>query len=91
MPTGALEPLLNECCAQDLIKAEKTHVKVGLETNLLFKIDRNAINSRISSSLGDSGGPLVIFDIYKTPTLIGVVSWGYGCARPNYPGTEYVL
>lgn len=30
---------------------------------------------------GDSGGPLVVNN-----TLSGAVSWGLGCARPNFPG-----
>lgn len=35
---------------------------------------------------GDSGGPVVGTDIYGDKYLVGLVSWGYGCADARHPG-----
>ncbi|KAM6448782.1 transmembrane protease serine 11C-like [Liasis olivaceus] len=40
----------------------------------------------IDSCQGDSGGPLMTFDSRKMWYLVGIVSWGDECAKPNKPG-----
>ncbi|MDW5594484.1 serine protease [Conexibacter stalactiti] len=42
--------------------------------------------SVIDTCQGDSGGPLARFDGNVVDALIGVVSWGKGCAVPGFPG-----
>lgn len=37
-------------------------------------------------SLGDSGGPLIQYDTSNEPVLVGVISFGYKCAQPRFPG-----
>ncbi|CAG0892451.1 unnamed protein product [Cyprideis torosa] len=39
---------------------------------------------RHKKKFGDSGGPLLLAD--DPFTVVGIVSWGYGCADPRFPG-----
>lgn len=41
---------------------------------------------KYDACFGDSGGPLIVKDTTGAPVLVGIVSWGEGCARPNKLG-----
>ncbi|KAL3910280.1 MAG: hypothetical protein SGARI_002201 [Bacillariaceae sp.] len=48
-----------------------------------------AAESNTDACFGDSGGPLIKKGgSIQTDELVGLVSWGRGCADPNYPGGE---
>jgi len=57
---------------------DRMYDRETITSNMMCAADTNQ-----DSCQGDSGGPLYDSD---NDTLVGVVSWGYGCALKEYPG-----
>lgn len=87
LQVGLLQVSSNEDCAEKFAKFR--NVKIG--DNKLCAIDNRKKKPgklRTDACQGDSGGPLVVQerDNFRQFVLVGVVSFGYRCAVPGFPG-----
>jgi len=74
---ATLMGISNSACGSDYI----------YDKSLIRDVMLCAVGEGKDACQGDSGGPLVAWDDKRTKFIqVGVVSWGYGCARPDAPG-----
>ncbi|XP_061387250.1 trypsin eta [Musca vetustissima] len=76
---GSLSPIL---LTANVTTISKTVCSISYNNGILNgMLCAGHLRGGTDSCQGDSGGPLV----YNN-TLVGVVSWGSGCAQPGFPG-----
>ncbi|KAK9302902.1 hypothetical protein QLX08_005241 [Tetragonisca angustula] len=87
--TGESEPVSNELRRVNLpILSQEECDQSGYQTN---RISENMfcagyLEGDLDACFGDSGGPLHVKGTFGHLEVIGIISWGRGCARPNFPG-----
>ncbi|KAI1286062.1 Serine proteinase stubble [Halotydeus destructor] len=72
--------LSNERCVEEFEKGGRTET-IGHE----FLCARHGAGNETDACIGDSGGPLVVKDGDQF-AVVGIVSWGVGCANAPFPG-----
>lgn len=80
---GNVSPVLRE--ASFPILANAACGAYGSDFHALTMLCAGVVAGGVDSCQGDSGGPLFA-DTPAGPAQVGVVSWGNGCAQPDFPG-----
>ncbi|KXN72956.1 trypsin-like serine protease [Conidiobolus coronatus NRRL 28638] len=84
---GKISPVLQETDVPiyDIKKCKNNYKLYGIDIEENSMICAGYEEGGKDSCQGDSGGPLAVINGGKM-TLVGIVSWGIGCAQKGFPG-----